>query len=312
MTKETEQVVDDFASGFAGTEVLGSATEDVPEEEMDVSDLISPPEGAVTEPVAAAAVNAPAPAVDAPAVATEPEVFSLTSEQYKDLANGLTELRASREETTRKLDTALGKIGGTERLMQQIQAATPKGEIPELTEADLGDLSKNFPHISEDLLPALNKALKNVKGTGGPAIVDPNVISSMVDERVAQALPAIQQKVKTELEQSMELDRVKAKHKDALQVFADPKFTAWGDALPAGEKEIYLNSWKADEMIPLIDKFKASIAPPAPKPAAAPNARTTAMKAAVTPKSAGGTGPKALTDDDQFEAGFAKELAATT
>ena len=306
-------VVDEFATGFAGEDVLvDPATLKDDDEDLDLAPPLEDQTASNVTPPAGADNPAAAPAGNEPPVVEAPKMRQLTEAEYQDLMNGIADSRKLREETTSRFDSAFAKIGGTERFLQQIQAATPQGEVPEITADSLGEMSKNFPHIVDDLVPALNKVLKSVKGTGAPAVVDPNVISSLVEQGIAKALPSIHQQVQTKVQQDFELGLTVKAHPDAKKVFADPEFSNWVATQPAERQKEILNSWESATMIPVLTEYKAAKAPPAPKPGPQPNARQAAIKAAVNPVSSAPNAPKQLTDDDQFAAGFNETLAATT
>lgn len=270
----TDQVVvDDLASGYEGKEVLGPTQ--TPEEE--------PTE---TVPAEVPPAEVPPP---------EPKFRQITEDEYTALMDVGKTVESLREENARKFDQAFGKIGGTEQLVRNIQAATPKGKIPTVTKDDLGDLAKNYEYLGDDMVDAFNRVLGKLEGTGpAQAGVDQNQIAQLVQEGVAKALP----KLAEEIEKTREQKLVTKAHPDAQETFADPAFIDWF------KKSGKQDSWESEKIIPILTEYKQMKAPPAVPPVTpAPSTRQAALKAAVNPIGAPAV-PKAKTEDDEFLAGY--------
>jgi hypothetical protein len=280
--------VDDFATGYKGAEVLVSTS--TPSEDDGPEDLVG--EGKPAAEAAPAVLETPA---------EEPKFRQITEEDYAALMNLGKTVNDLREEQTRKFDQAFGKIGGTEQLLRNIQSATPRGKIPQLTKEDMGALAENYEYMSDDLLAVLNKTLSKLEGTGtAGAVVDPQQVASMVQEGVSKALPELAAEIERNTERKLEFKAVKKAHPDAEEIFAAPEFKQW--FVDTKQQD----SWDADKVIPVLKAYKEFKSPPAPTPKPTPGApvnRTAALKDAVNPVGAGGV-PKAKTEDDDFVAGY--------
>ena len=278
---EEHAAVDEFATGFSGEDVAVSAeTQPDPAAEDLVGEASPEPE-------------APAAEAEAPAVVDEPKFRQITEDEYASLMANAAAVDTMREEFSRKIDTAFGKIGGTEQVLRNIQAATPKGKIPTVTKEDLGPIAANYEYLGDDLVDAFNRVLGKLEGTGpATAEVDTTKVASLVQEGIDKALPELANEIETRAERRLEFKLVKQKHGDVEKIFADPDFRKWF----ADTKQ--QDSWEADKVIPILDAYKKAKTPPP-----APSNRQAVLKAAINPASAAGT-PRGRVEEDEFMAGY--------
>jgi hypothetical protein len=302
MSIDTKEV-DEFASGYAGAEVPVTA-----------ETLENSAEGLVVD-VDAIAPKVDDAAGDTPAVvaADPPKMREISEDEYALLMKAPDQIATMREEFSRKLDSAFGKIGSTEQLLKTIQSSTPRGQIPKLTKEDLGKMNENYEYMSEDLLDVLNNMLGKLEGTAsGAATVDPSLVSSLVNENLNKVLPDIRKQVREEIARETEEKAVLKKHKDAKQLFGTPEVTAFLATLPEDEQRVLndpVSGWEAENVIAFLDKFKAAKNPPKAPPSNVTDiARKTALKAIVNPTGSGGT-PQKKGEEDEFAAGYQSSQA---
>lgn len=292
-------VVDDFASGYVGAEVPVSeeTTPDPGAEGLTaaIDEIATPADGTGQ----AGATPAAAPAANAEETPTGK--VEISTEEYARLMAMPSTIEKMQEEFNRKLDSAFGKIGSTEQLVRKIQEATPRGEVPKLTKEDLGKFGENYEYMSDDLLDTFNTILAKVHNAGGPS----TDIPSLVQQSLQEVLPNVRKEIREEVSRDFEKRAVLQKHPDADKLFGTPELLEFVGSLPEAERNVVANSWRAEDVVPFLDKFKAAKAAkekPAPSNVTSID-RKAALKAAVNPSSAAGA-PRAKTEDDEFLAGY--------
>lgn len=210
--------------------------------------------------------------IEAPAV----EYVQLTKAERDDLMA----IRASQEKS---FGTAFGKIGGIERTLQQLQG----GAQVDISQEDIDALRDDFPPLAAALEKV--RSMRALPGAG----MDENRLNEMVQQRIAPALSAVEQK--------FELRLLAKDHPDFQQIDADPAFAAWVNAQP-DEFKASLAKASADydsaTVSDAMTRFKAARKPGQSQD----SARRSRLQAAVTPRGSGQT--HATDTDDPFDAGF--------
>jgi hypothetical protein len=211
----------------------------------------------------------PAPAV---------EYAQITKAEYADLM-----AKAS------QVDKAFGKIGGIERVLQQLQ--TP-GQAVEVNEEDFAALSAEFPELAKTLIESQKKAFARIKGA---ATVDPAVVEKIVSERVEKTRKEM---IDSTLDQIVGGDWVADRHSE--------EFKQWEAAQPAEIQNLaasddlrdaarMMRAWKAHKDAPK----------PAPVPPPKPSSRRQQLEAAAaTPKGTGGSIQANPNSDEAAQAAF--------
>lgn len=306
-------VVDDFESGFVGEEVVAT-TPPEPDNKgaasLDEFEITGDkPEPATEAPTASS--EPPATESASPPVDT-PKTRSITEEEYQTFVSYGQSLEQLKAEVAKRNDQLFGKMGAMEQLIQKAQQATPRGETPRLTKADMGKLAENYEYLSDDLLEVLNTALSKLEGTGGApvAAVDQTQIAELVNGGITQALPSITAQIKEQVKREVEYERVLEAHADADEVFQAPGFRQFLSALPEDRRKVIESSWDSKIIIPALNEYKKSIEKPAPAPATpdpAPSSRKDALRAAINPVGTPSLPKKPLTEDDEFELGFSSD-----
>ena len=258
------------------------------------SDTVTPP----TEKPAPTEEEKPAeeaPVEEVPA----PKIKTITEEEFNQLQESAAQVASMKATLEKQFGTAFGKIGGIERVIQQIQASTPTGQVPEISEADLEELGEYGSDMPAAMVKGLNRALSKMKGTG-PAI-DENRIQSLVEERLAPEL--------TKLEQKLETKAVARAHPDYKEVFADAGFAEWRNALPEDRRAELDTSWDSDVITKAISEYKESKKPKEtpkaePKAEAKTNSRKEVLEASVAPRGAPAAVKGKKTEEEEFMEGF--------
>jgi hypothetical protein len=193
------------------------------------------------------------------------------------------ELLALRQQQEKSFGTAFGKIGGIERTLQQLQA----GSQIDIDQEDIDAFREDFPQIAT----ALEK-IKNLRAI--PGSVDPNKLEELVQQRIAPALSAVEQK--------FEMRLLAKEHPDYMDIDKDPAFSMWVKSQP---EEFQNNLAKASAEFDsvsvgdAISKFKSFRKTKAKEQAPQQKNR---FSAAVTPRGSGTNNTQTLYDE--FDEGF--------
>ena len=228
-----------------------------------------------------------------------PKYAQITEDELNDLkarAAKIDEIKATQEKS---FGTAFGKIGGIERVLQQLQAMPTLGE---LSQDDFVELKEQFPELAEMQVKGLNRALAKLKATAPAAGIDPLRVEELVQERIGTAMQKAE--VDKRAEQVTALD---ADHPDWRELVAKPEFEVWKATQPTRFQKTFSKTWDADFLSDAFADFKASLNKPKPAAAPAPvvpqSTRKDRLAAAVNPRGTGGHAPGPSEDDD-FNAGF--------
>lgn len=271
---ENENVVDEFDAGFL--DVTPTLTE-TPAEEVPVE---TPVEEA-------------------------PKIVSITEEQFKQMQEQLAKISQIEEVTTKRFDTAFGKLGGLERVLNQLQSSTPEGESVSVSKEDFAELASEYPEIAELQAAGLNKVLSKLKGTGKAPAFDHNQLNQLIEEKVGAVKKEFTQQL--QLAEYKSLDLVREDWRDVIglpgddNVIPDTEFRRWLAAQsPAYQEEVNStdDSRVIVKAIAAFEKSKQTVS------TSQKSDRARQLQAAAnTPRSAGGN-PTGPSEDDDFDAGF--------
>ena len=250
--------------------------------------------------------EAPAAAVAAEPAA-QPKYVQITEEQYQNLLTQVNQIPEIKANMDKGLSTAFGKIGGTERTLNELRnVINSTGEL-NLSDEEIEALE--FPEVARDLIPVLKK----LRG-GGSGKVDP------------AEYEAIAEKVADRREVKLNLQILDGMHKGWKEIIGVPvndvvPKTAYRDWL-ATQSEDYQNrinfskdAFEIGDSITTFNDAQAKAkadADAATKAAtaaaeAAANTRRGRLRGAVTPKGTGEHAPGS-TGDDEFDAGVRESL----
>jgi hypothetical protein len=230
-----------------------------------------------------------------------PKLAEITEEQFTNLLNAAKEVDNLKDALHRQMGGVHGKMGGLEKMLKDMQAATPAGQSLEVTSAHFEEMTKEFPDLVDMTVKGLNRALKTVRGTA-PPVVD---FDAKVNEGIKAALPDVVRTVK----QETTLELMTTLLPDWETTVHSPEYLAWLTTQPQAYQDTINNSWKIPEVKGSIEKFTTFHAEQAastkPKPTTPTEKPKSRLAAAVTPKSAGGgTGPTVTTEEDAMHLGY--------
>lgn len=282
-TEGTKQIVDPFLSGFSGEDVLVTVSKD----HVDTNDdLVS-----VDAPIVP---SEEVPTGDDEGAAAAPSAGS----QYEELTSTLNLLKEKVANHDKRMDDAFGRIGSVQEFVKRIQTQTPAGEtVPELTDEDMAEFRKELPSMTDDMKKLLNIALKKVKGTG------PVIPAQDVQGEVRNVIATERGQIVGEVTRQIQRDFVLAEHSDFDDVIKTPEFKEFIKTKP---REVQL-SWSPPVVIKTMNEFKSMRKAASKSTQAGDEGRASVLSAGVNPKGAGvalAKGPKHLSDEDQFNAGF--------
>lgn len=187
-----------------------------------------------------------------------------------------------------QVDKAFGKIGGIERVLQQLQAP---GQV-EVNEEDYAALTAEFPELAKTLIEAQKKTLSRIKGS---ASVDPAAVDRIVSEQVGKTRMEL---IDSTLDAIVDGDWRADRHSE--------EFIKWENEQPADIKAL-VESDSLRDATRMMRLWKAH--KDAPKPAPAPAPKTSSRKqqleaAAATPKGTGGAVQANPNSDEAAQAAF--------
>lgn len=266
-----------------------------------------PPETAVEitakPPVEVPPKVGPKPAAEVVAAKVEPEApkyVQITQEQFDGL-----QAAASKTVTMEtQFSKVFGTLGNMQQVVNKLQAETPRGMTVELPADVVSEMEKDFPELAAHFRSGLEKALKGIRGTGpasasaSPA-ADPEAVQKLVSTiALRHEVEALEDDHPTWREIVGTVDN-EGRH--------DPnnEFRKWLATQPAAYQQKINAANSARVIGNAIDKYLASKAAPAPKPAPKIAARTDRIRAAIPPRGDGGHQAPANSADDDFRAGFA-------
>ena len=213
-----------------------------------------------------------------------PKYVQITEDEWND-----TRARAAKVEEIgatwgKRFDQAFGKMGGLERKLAEITAATPQGEAVAVNADDFAELKDQYPELGELTIKGLNKVLGKIKTGSG-------LDEKTVNERVEQATAAVRaEMIDSTLNAILDTD-------DWAQEVKTPAYLTWQQQQPADVLAL-AQSAKLSDAAKLMRLYaKAKNAPAAtPTVAATPAAPQTSSRqrqlaAAVMPKGEGGSPP---------------------
>ena len=280
--------------------------------------------GQVTEPKEAAAAETETPAAE---VVPEVKYRQVTEAEWADIQARSTEIDKIKADHRKEWDKAFGKLGGVERTLAALQAATPAGYTVEGTDDIVDGLRKDgFTELADLTLKSFKAFAGKLKGTAPApaAALDPKVIEATVTQRLVD----------------LQLEALEDEHADWRDVVgakdSDNDYRKWLASQPADYKQRLESTNSAAIISRSISKFQtehaakvaadkeaadkaaleAANSPAAKKKAAeeaaakAAAARKQRIEAAVTPKGSGGHATQET--EDPFEEGFKSGPAGQT
>lgn len=289
----------EFDAGFnpaPSTEIVPPVVED------EAAKATAAAEKEVADKAAAAATAAAALA------AAAPKHRQVTEAEWTELKAKAAEVDQIRTDHRKEFDKVFGKIGGMDRTLATIQAATPAGYAVEVTDEVVADLAKEFPELGGLALKAFKAFASKLKGTApvatAAAAPDPAVIEATVQTRLVAL-------------QSEDLEDARPEWR-TITGAPDSKtaYRAWLATQPLEYQAKLASTNSAAVIARSIDKFEAHTvaaskeataaaekAAAEAKAKAAGDKRRSVLSAAVSPKGSAAHAAPAGGEDD-FEEGF--------
>lgn len=248
------------------------------------------------------------PVVEVPAVVppVEKKLATLSEEQVARLlssAQSVEELKAAMET---RFGSAFGKMGGLERTIKELQAGTAAGEAVELTDADLAELTKEFPDVAVHVSTGLKRILSRIKGTKGTPAFDPETVKPIATEVILQR------------QRESEIEELTENHPNWNEVIGPvgtkTPYREWLGQQPGAYQALVANSWRASTVGRSIERFEAYKEQEAKKAEAAEKAKgkrnpsSTATRAEILAEAVNQRGTPGFESgksaDDEFNEGF--------
>lgn len=248
------------------------------------------------------------PVVEVPAVVppVESKRATLSEQQVAHLlssAKSVEELKAAMES---RFGSAFGKMGGLERTIKELQAGTAAGEAVELTDADLAELTKEFPDVAVHVSTGLKRILSRIKGTKSAPAFDPETVKPIATEVMIQR------------QRENELEELSENHPNWNEVIGPvgtkTPYREWLGQQPGAYQTLVGNSWRASTVGRSIERFEAHQAQETRKAEAAEKAKNkktpsqTATRAEILAEAVNQRGTPGFESgksaDDEFNEGF--------
>jgi hypothetical protein len=129
----------------------------------------------------------PKPAIEAKPSETKPKPLAKPKDEYVRLTKleyeSLKTNAGKVPELEKRIETAFGKFGPLTQMINELKAATPKGQAVELPADVVSELEAEFPELAGGVKAALTKALKGLIGTGkSDAAPNEDVFKTRIEE----------------------------------------------------------------------------------------------------------------------------------
>ena len=239
--------------------------------------------------------EATAPAVT-PA-ADEPKMTQISEDEYRKLLDSVSKIGEIESALEQRFGTAFGKIGGIERVLDQLKSSAPAGGKIELSKEVVADLAAEFLEMAELQYKTLQK-LVDVLNTRTPA---PEVGAAQPSAPVVDEA-AIEKRVRRAIAEET-LDTFDENWRETIGLpddagkIPDTPFRQWLKKQPTEYANRVASTYSANVLTEALTKFKAE--------QAKAQGRREVLDAAVEVTGSGGQAPNARSsDDDEFDNGF--------
>lgn len=232
----------------------------------------------------------------APAAADEPKMAQIPEEEYRKLLDGVARIEEIEGALEKQFGTAFGKIGGIERVLDQLKSSAPAGGKIVLTDDVIKELSDEYPEMAKVQLKTLQNVvdLLNSRPPALDSAAQPSPV--VVDEA------AIEKRVRRAIAEET-LDTFDEKWRETIglpdekNVIPNTAFRQWLAKQPKEFATRVESTYSAAVLTDALTKFKAA--------QTKAQGRREVLDAAVEVTGSGGQAPDARsTDDDEFNAGF--------
>lgn len=229
--------------------------------------------------------------------ADEPKMTQISEDEYRKLLDGVARIDEIEGALEKQFGTAFGKIGGIERVLDQLKSSAPAGGKIELSKEVVADLAAEFPEMAELQYKTLQK-LVDVLNTRTPA---PEVGAAQPSAPVVDEA-AIEKRVRRAIAEET-LDTFDENWRETIGLpddagkIPDTPFRQWLKKQPTEYANRVASTYSATVLTDALSKFKAA--------QVKAQGRREVLDAAVEVTGSGGQAPDARsTDDDEFNEGF--------
>lgn len=239
----------------------------------------------------------PEPKEESKAEPTPAEQYvQITQSQWDDLMGRAAKIDEIAATQTNIRDTAMGKIGGIERTLNELRSG---GGV---SEEDLAELRDQYPELAE------LKIFKNLKPSAAAPAVDAEQISRLVREHSDPIMQSFEQRVSVEVETRL-LDALHPEWREVVGLpdgdkqAPETEFRKWLKTQPQEYADAVLGSDKMQTISKAIKTFEAS-KKQVDQPALDTGARQRRIAAATHVKGDSAPVSAEPSDDEMFDIGF--------
>jgi hypothetical protein len=232
------------------------------------------------------------------APADEQKMAQIPEDEYRKLLDSVAKIEGIEGALEKQFGTAFGKIGGIERVLDQLKESAPAGGKIELSKEVVADLAAEFPEMAELQYKTLQKLVDTINtSTITPAPQDAAQPSApVIDEE------AIERRVRRAITEET-LNEFDEKWKETIGlpddkgVIPDTPFRQWLVKQPKEYQTRVRSTYSATVLTDALTKFRAA--------QTKAQGRREVLDAAVEVTGSGGQAPNAAaSDDDDFNSGF--------
>lgn len=230
--------------------------------------------------------------------ADEPKMAQIPEDEYRKLLDSVAKIEGIEGALEKQFGTAFGKIGGIERVLDQLKSSAPAGGKIELSKEVVAELAAEFPEMAELQYKTLQK-LVDVLNTRPPA---PEAPAAAQPSPVVVDEAAIEKRVRRTIAEET-LDAFDEKWRETIGLpdskgaIPDTEFRKWLKTQPKEYATKVESTYSAAVLTDALTKFNAA--------KAKAQGRREVLDAAVDVTGSGGQAPDARsTDDDEFNSGF--------
>jgi len=227
--------------------------------------------------------------------ADEPKMAQIPEDEYRKLLDGVARIEEIEGALEKQFGTAFGKIGGIERVLDQLKSSAPAGGKIVLTDDVIKELSDEYPEMAKVQLKTLQNVV-DLLNSRPPALDSAAQPSPVVDEA------AIEKRVRRAIAEET-LDTFDEKWRETIglpddkNVIPNTPFRQWLKTQPKEYATRVESTYSAAVLTDALSKFKAA--------QTKAQGRREVLDAAVEVTGSGGQAPDARsTDDDEFNDGF--------
>lgn len=263
------------------------------------------------EPVATTAALPPSTPA-APTTPSEPsqtpdsQPFAVKPEDWQSVNERVAKIDQLEAQLRKSIDTAMGKIGGVERVLRELQSASSTGRAPNISKEAFKSLYENFPEIADDLVTGLKNAMPESATPSAAAAV---AAQTLDPETIKKEVGAVLRSAEAERSTKW-LDRKHAGWREVVKATDDAgaptPYRQWLATQPQAYQDQINSSLDYEDISESLTKFATyqDDQKKAAEKEQSKAARKTRVEQTVAPKGVPGPVSTQLTDEEEFERGY--------